>query len=260
MPAKPPVILMYHGTPSSGGDDIYALSASLFRRHLDYLMDHGWHTLTLGKLMNGGDYPERSVVITFDDGYEDNFENAFLPLLSRGMVATWFIVASAIGGASNWLKGNGRNRPLLTRGQILDMDQAGMEIGSHGYRHVSYPALSREEQQEEMVASREKLEDLLGKSVQGFAFPYGNYNEESLEALRYSGYSYACTTRSGRFNPMEDPFQVRRVTIYSGDNEKILARKLIFADNDVSWKKMTRYYLERLHGRLWRPATNPDRD
>jgi len=248
--ARSPIVLMYHGIPTGSPEDRYALRADHFLRHLDYLQKTGWHTLTMEDLVKGERIPERSVVLTFDDAYEDNFENAFQPLLERGMVATWFVVASELGGTAVWLDGKGKQRRLMSGEQIREMRNRGMEIGSHGYRHVRYSRLDPAQQLEEMATSKRILEELLEEDVKGFAFPYGDYDDSALLALGQAGYSYACTTRSGRFNPDEDLFRVRRVAIYAGDSERILARKLVFADNDVSWKKLGRYYLRRIGARM----------
>ena len=247
---RPPVVLVYHGTPPGRSADPYSLHAERFRRHIDHLADNGWRTLTMRELLSGNGNRERCVAITFDDGYDDNYEHAFRLLESRGMMATWFIVASGMGGRSDWLTGRQAERSLMSRERVCELESAGMEIGSHGWRHVPFPSLSSRQQLEEMIRSKHELEDLLGRPVEGFAFPFGQYTAESLGLLERAGYRYGCTTRSGRFNPAESPYEIRRITIFSGDDEKILARKLAFADNDVSWKKMTRYYLGRLWGRV----------
>lgn len=113
-PPKSVVLLVYHGTVlgSEATDSKYAIPAGWFQEHLDFLNGTSWKTV-LPKDCFSRDHDEsRMVVITFDDGYEDNYEGAFQPLVERGMVATWSLVSGKLGKHADWSeKANNGSRP-----------------------------------------------------------------------------------------------------------------------------------------------------
>ncbi len=244
------LVLMYHGTPRGLPFTQWSLQADLFRSHLDLVCREGWKVVTVGGLLAEPPGSEKTLAITFDDGYADNFEGAFLPLLERGLKATWFITTGSIGGHAQWDRPSDEQNRMLSMAQLVEMSAQGMEIGSHSHSHPDLSRLTPEKQRQELSRSKEILEDLLGKRVDGFAYPYGYYDHSTLEALEYTGYRWACSTKSGWYRPQENPFLIRRITIFSGDTEVTLKRKLRFADNDVSWKRMVTYYAGRLAHRL----------
>ncbi len=166
------------------------------------------------------------------------------------MKATWFITTDCIGKHAGWMGPPSEQTKMLAADQLREMSAAGMEIGSHTCSHPDLSTLSLQQQTLELSESKHLLEDLLQTSVTGFAYPYGRYNEESLTAIKAAGYHWACSTRSGRFDKEQNPLLIRRVTIFSGDTPAVLARKLTFADNDVSWKKLASYYTQRLKSKF----------
>ena len=244
------LVLMYHGTPHARPLTRWSLQADLFRNHLDLICREGWKVVTVGELFAEPPGSEKTLAITFDDGYADNFEGAFIPLLERGLKATWFITTSCIGGHAQWDRPDDEQNRMLSKTQLLEMSNQGMEIGSHSHTHPDLSRLPPEEQRHELSRSKEVLEELLGKRVDGFAYPYGRYDQSTLEALKSSGYRWACSTKSGWYRSQENPFLIRRITIFSGDTAATLKRKLRFADNDVSWRRLATYYAGRLSHRL----------
>lgn len=245
-----PIILMYHGTPTADPITNYSLQACLFQRQLAYLKKNGKHFGIASELLQDKNFPPKTVFLSFDDGYADNFENAFLPLIENGMKATWFITTDCIGKHAQWMAPPSEQTKMLSADQLREMSDAGMEIGSHTCSHPDLSQLSFKQQLDELTRSKQLLEDLLQKPVTGFAYPFGRYNEDTLKAVRAAGYEWACSTRSGWFKKEEDPLLIRRVTVFSGDTSSVLARKLSFADNDVSLKKLANYYLQRLKTKL----------
>lgn len=244
------ITLMYHGTPTASPITNYSLQASLFQRHLTYLKKNRWDFAKISDLLKDKHLPPQTATLTFDDGYADNFENAFLPLVENGMKATWFITTDCIGKYAQWMGPPSEQTKMLSADQLREMSDAGMEIGSHTCSHPDLPQLSFQQQLDELTRSKQLLEDLLQKPVTGFAYPFGRYNEDTLKALQAAGYQWACSTRSGWFKKEDNPFLIRRVTVFSGDTSSVLARKLNFADNDVSLKKLASYYLQRLKTKL----------
>jgi peptidoglycan/xylan/chitin deacetylase (PgdA/CDA1 family) len=137
------------------------------------------------------------VGLTFDDGYADFAEYA-LPVLTRhGFTATLFVVAGCLGGDNAW-DPDGPRKALLTADQLLLMANTGMEIGSHGLRHVSLPAVTNGEVIAETVTSRAILRQVSGQDVAGFCYPSGHVERWVIEAVKDAGYGYACAVHPGR--------------------------------------------------------------
>lgn len=241
---------MYHGTPTNDPSSTYSIRADRFYTHLRYLKKQSWHTVLFRELGNVSALPERSVVLTFDDGYADNYEGAFLPLAENDMKATWFITTDCIGKHADWMGSPSTQTHMLTIEQLHQMEKAGMEIGSHTRTHPDLTTLSFQQQLDEMTHSKHILESVIHGKVFSFAYPYGRYNADSIIAAKEADYQLACTVRPGWFGSEKNPLLVRRITIFANDSASTLARKLVFADNDVSWGKMASYYYKRISHRL----------
>ncbi len=241
---------MYHGTPTSNPLSKYSLRADRFNAHLRYLKKQGWNTILFRELKGVSSFPDKTVVLTFDDGYADNYEGAFLPLVQNNMKATWFITTDCIGKHAQWMGSPSVQTQMLTTGQIIEMEKAGMEIGSHTCSHPDLTTLSYQQQLDEISQSKQILETLIHGKITSFAYPYGRHTSDSIAATKAADYQLACTVHPGAFGSESNPLLVRRVTIFATDSVSTLARKLAFADNDVSWKKMTRYYYQRIKDKL----------
>ncbi|HEY4706125.1 MAG TPA: polysaccharide deacetylase family protein [Thermodesulfobacteriota bacterium] len=240
-----PVLLMYHSISSDAGR--WAVTEKSFREHIAILVSEGWTTVCVRDLKLI-DLPARAVALTFDDGYDDNFRGAFLPLAEAGMRATWFIVSGAIGKGANWDQGPGRR--MLDGKQLREMESCRMEIGSHTRSHPRLTETGAGEIEEEISGSKKDLEDVLGSPVGSFAYPYGLHDEASVAAVRAAGYTAACTTRTGWYGSEKDQLRLRRVAVFPDDSPSAFARKLVFADNRVDWPTTARYMASRVRARL----------
>lgn len=251
-----PVMLMYHAvTPGSRTPKWpWAISMQRFRSHLDFLAAEGYETPTMGELVGaarGSKWSQRTAVITFDDGYLDNLA-AFEELQKRGMRATWFIVSGSVGQAPQWPADGRPAGRLLNQAELREMHAGGMEIGSHTVNHVRLPQSSDAQLSAELANSRSALEDILGVCVDSFAYPYGAWDDRCALAVKQAGYRAACTTRTGGTLRDRDPFRLRRLTVFNVDTASVLARKLHFADNRVSWPVLAGYGVNRIRSRLGR--------
>lgn len=245
-----PLVLMYHSVVPGRDTPAWrwAVSMARFIEQLDLLQAQGWATANLTELLSARTLPDKTVVITFDDGYADTYA-AFEELAKRGMRATWFMVTRDIGQLSGWTD-EVPPQPMLSAEQLRIMHAAGMEIGSHTVSHCRLPNASAAMVAEELVRSRQELERVLNQPVTSFAYPYGQFDGAAVTAAREAGYQVACTTRPGWALRDGDPLRIRRISIFSGDALSIFARKLVFADNDVSWRHLAAYYAGRLARRL----------
>jgi len=247
-----PLMLMYHAVIPGAGTPTWtwAVSAGRFEAQLDYLAREGWRTLTMADLaVDDLHPPSRSVVITFDDGYADNL-TAVSMLAQRGMRASWFVVSGSVGKQPNWRADGRPDGRLLSAQELRDMRAAGMEIGSHTRSHRALTETASAEREVELRGARQDLEDMLGGPVLSFAYPYGKFDVGCVDAVRAAGYRAACTTRSGWALRDRDPLRMRRVSVFNHDGLAAFARKLAFADNDVSWLRLGGYALSRAKARL----------
>lgn len=250
-----PVMLMYHAVTPGKDAPVWpwAVSMQQFCDQLDFLSAEGYETPTMGELAAAPakKWPRRTAVITFDDGYADNLA-ACEELKKRGMRATWFIVSGSIGQVPRWSEDGRPAGRLLNADELRDMQANGMEIGSHTVSHVRMTGLDDAQMMQELTHSRVALEDLLGKAVVSFAYPYGDWDDRCAQAVKQAGYSAACTTRTGWALRDGDLYRLRRMSIFNVDTASTLARKLRFTRNRVSWSVLARYGLNRIRNRFGR--------
>ena len=199
-------ILMYHyirdyNDPRDKIGINLSVAPQTFARQLDHLTKQGYTTATLDDFTQHR-LKEKSVILTFDDGYASHYTDAFPALKARGMTATFYIVTNAVGT-------NGS----LTWDQIREMQGAGMQIESHGPSHRDLTTLSKEEQLNELVESKKTIEGKLGKTVQHFCYPSGRYTEDTLALVKSAGYETATTTKSGVASYTHSPYELPRLRI-----------------------------------------------
>lgn len=206
-------ILMYHylSTPPEDAD-IYRVDLSVspdsFREQLSYLRDNGYSTIDFYDLSraitNQGDLPEKPIILTFDDGYIDNYEYAFPILQEHGFIATFFIVTDFVdkgrAGYMDW--------PM-----IEEMAAAGMRMESHSRNHPDLRTLSRDGLIWEMLGSQETLAAHIGYTPRYFAYPGGTYDATSIETLDDLQFWGAVTTKGGTWHGFDDRFEWSRVRI-----------------------------------------------
>lgn len=249
--AHGPVMLMYHSvTPGAARPDWpWAVSMDAFRAQMDFLHRHGWATPTMAELLAAPhEWPGRCAVITFDDGYADNLAACDL-LQARGMRASWFIVTGTLGRAPDWSSQGRPDVRLMDGAALRRMADAGMDIGSHTVSHLRMPALDDAALARETRDSRARLEDVLGRPVTSFAYPYGAWDARCAAAVRAAGYLGACTTRTGWAQRDGDPYALRRLTIYNSDSTAGFARKLASGSNDVAWPATARRLMSMARAR-----------
>ncbi len=250
-----PVILMYHSVQLDNQQPNWpwAVSMRRFRSQIDFLAAEGWVTTTVCDLAaKPNHWKERTVVITFDDGFVDNLD-ACEELERRGMLATLFIVSGSIGRKPAWPDWPDPGRPdvcLLNGAQLRTLRDAGMEIGSHSVSHTHLTDADDHRLHTELKNSKLTLEENLEDELSSFAYPYGELDERCIAAVQQAGYDAACTTRPGWALRDNDSYSLRRLTVFNTDTVSTLARKLCFGSNDASWGQVWRYTAKRLTARI----------
>lgn len=212
-------ILMFHSvtrapiTPATRGAHV---SKEEFAQYIAYLVRHGYTGISCADLIAiwGGerDAPEKPVVLTFDDGYADLYENVYPALAVLEWRYTIFLVMNRIGKTSDWEGAAGE--PLLDWLKIREMDAAGVEFGAHSLTHPSLPKIAAKEAMWEVMGGKYALEDALQNPVHSFAYPYGHYDKAVREMVGEAGYRLAVTTQHGRVRPEDNPLELPRVSVY----------------------------------------------
>jgi peptidoglycan/xylan/chitin deacetylase (PgdA/CDA1 family) len=201
-PGRPvPAILMYHSI-SPYEDDPYDITVrpERFHQQMRWLRRAGRRGTSVGQLLDAHRRGAANglVGLSFDDGYADFTEYA-LPVLQRyGFGATMFVPAGLLGGDNAW-DPEGPRKALLSAGQLRQVAAAGIEVGSHGFRHQSLPASSDADLAREIGESRDILADVTGHEVDGFCYPYGHHDERVIDRVERAGYSYGCAVWDSEF-------------------------------------------------------------
>ena len=192
------------------------MSPAAFNEQLSYLVDADYTTLTAGAfaalLAQDAAVPPRTVVLTFDDGFEDFHRYAVPALTERSFTATVFVTTGWVqDGAGSLTRRPGR---MLSWSQAAEVAAAGMEVGAHSSQHPQLDQISGVRLRDELYTSKARLEDELGMSVPGLAYPFGYSNARVREVARAAGYSYAYAVRNAMANPASDLFRLPRLTVH----------------------------------------------
>lgn len=194
-----PLVWMYHSIASFDEDPYeVTMSPQRFEKQMRWLCRRGLRGVSMRELLRATaeGRAHRLVGLTFDDGYRDFIANAMPVLQKYGYTATVFVLAGRLGGENVWSR-PGPNKALLTADEVLEAARAGMEIGSHGLKHISLMRADCEQLRAETAHSRQTLQELLGKPVHGFCYPYGHLDARVVDAARSAGYDYACAVAAG---------------------------------------------------------------
>lgn len=248
---------MYHmiADPQSEFEERYACPPALFAKQMRFLRNKGYKHLSLddmGTLMEQGkSFPPKSVVITFDDGFLDNYENAFPVLLEYGIPATIFLVAGRIGKTNDWMDGKSRvTRKMLTWNHAGEMADHGISMGAHTINHVDLTQMSLELLDDEISGSRTMIEKMLGRKVTSFAYPYGLTSVAVRNAVEKAGFQRACSTTPGFNRIGTDSLMIRRIEVYGTDSLRKFSQKLTFGTNDDGLWFPISYYGSRITHRI----------
>jgi peptidoglycan/xylan/chitin deacetylase (PgdA/CDA1 family) len=225
-----PMVLMYHSVDHYEEDPhLVTVTPERFERQLRWLHARGLRGVGVRELLDAhADGGTRGLVgLTFDDGYAD-FATRVVPALMRfGFTATVFVVAGHIGGYNSW--DTGPPKPLMTENQLRAVADFGMEVGSHGVRHLSLTEASRQELQDELKHSRFMLEDIVQQEVKGFAYPYGNAGLREIAEVNAAGYDYACHIRPG------EPGRHALARTYVGERDRRLRLRAKVMRHELHW-------------------------
>ncbi len=228
------IVLNYHKVDNVNSS--LSVPPSEFERQMAFLAQNGYHTITPHELYmaftDNGPLPNNPVLITFDDGYDDNYTNAFPILKKYGLQATIFVITSLMD----------QNYPgYLTWGHAAEMEASGIvTIESHTVSHGSLTDLTDEQIRHELTDAKHEIEQRLGKEVEFLAYPTGAYNLHIASLVKEAGYKGAFTVRNGNMDSATNLYAIERVPIFqTSDTFASFLERLKFLPlfERIGWKK-----------------------
>jgi peptidoglycan/xylan/chitin deacetylase (PgdA/CDA1 family) len=216
-------ILVYHSVaaPHPGqtpGQRQLDVDTTAFREQMTYLAVNKFNVISLGTLTEAlagrGNVPARSVVITFDDGWLDQYTNALPILRANHYTATFFVISRQVG----------RGPKYMSLDEVKTLQREGMTIASHSRTHANLINASDAQLRDEIVGSREDLQKMLGVAPDLFAYPYGSWNRRVAAVVQEAGYRAARGYPGGAWNDATDRYALH--SVLATDDMSAFAREL----------------------------------
>jgi peptidoglycan/xylan/chitin deacetylase (PgdA/CDA1 family) len=217
-------ILGFHkiGEPPPGGwETWFYIPEETFAGYLDDLREGGWHVIGLAAFLRGlaepDSLPERTALLTFDDGYR-SIRHVALPWLRQfDFPAVLFVPTNFIGGRNDFDANSEPEEAICDWDDLRELERCGISVQSHGASHRTFSQLDPDEQETELLWSRSVLEAELGKPVAVFSFPYGDGGADPQtmgRMLGRAGYQAACLYGGGPNRlPLADPYRLTRLAM-----------------------------------------------
>ncbi len=222
-------VLMYHSIikdkSDAGKHNIYVTEENL-RKQLQYLKKNDYQTITFRDIKEGKikDFYKK-IILTFDDGYEDNYTLLFPLLKEFDFTAVIYLVTQKT--YNTWGVAEGEpKKNFLSKEQIMEMDNYGIEMGGHTRTHRSLKDIPASELVNEIKGCKEDIEKMISNKVVSFAYPFGALNDEVKQVVKESGIDYGIATKSGPIDLNEDPFQIRRINISTSTGMFVFKHKV----------------------------------
>lgn len=228
-----PVVMYHRVINKSENEGIHGtyIYENIFREHMKYLKNNNFSVITFEDLNNIGwrnrfDKNKKYIIITFDDGYVDNYELAFPILKEFNFKATIFLMGEST--YNEWdVKADGeKSFPLMSVEMIKEMQDYGIEFGAHTFNHPKLNKLSNDEIKHQIVDVKKPLEEKIGREIITFAYPYGILNDYAKKMVEEAGYTFGVATDSGSVCLSDDLYQIRRIAIFPNTNLFSFKRKV----------------------------------
>ena len=239
-----PVVMYHRVINNSENEGIYGtyIYEDIFRQHMQYLKDKNFDVITFEDLHKIGwrnrfQRNKKYIMITFDDGYVDNYNLAFPILKEFGFKATIFLMGESTYNEWDVNAGGEKKFELMDKFMIKEMQDYGIEFGAHTFNHPKLNKLSEEEIRHQIVDVKKPLEEKIEKEIITFAYPYGILNDYAKKMAREAGYTFTVSTDSGSVCLSDDLYQIRRIAIFPNTNLFSFKRKVA---GNYNFKKIKR--------------------
>jgi peptidoglycan/xylan/chitin deacetylase (PgdA/CDA1 family) len=237
-------ILTFHALDDQSS--VLSFRPGVFKRGMVKLSKHGYRSISLleaaGCLRSKKPFPDRCFIVTFDDGYESVYKEAFPVLQEHGLSATTFLTVGepeVMNTAYRLPSLNGRR--MLSWTEIREMKRWGMEFGAHTLTHPDLTCIPRKQMESEICDSKKMIEDALGTPVSSFAYPLGRYNNPVRDVV-LEHFDCACSDHLGLMTATSDLFALERVDAYYLRTDRLF---------DVMLTKYFPYYIGALRIPRW---------
>lgn len=200
-------ILMYHSICNDDPNNSLMIPTEMFAEQMEWLSENNFTAMSMDEVieaMNTGKVPKRPVLITFDDGYADNYTNAFSALKNNNLKGTFFIISDTITEEGGY---------YMSTGMLKEMKEAGMEIENHTANHLELNNLSREDAIDSIKRGQEFLRSVIGANGNYLCYPVGRYSDETIEIQKELGIKAALTTQGGISSISDGRYELKRVRI-----------------------------------------------
>lgn len=196
-----PILMYHHVKNHKESDDEVEKGLSVeidnFSEEMQYLYDEGYDSISLGELFNASD--KKTVVLTFDDGYKDVYENAYPIMKEYNLTGTVFVITDFVG-----------NDGYMSWSDLKKLSDAGWKIESHTESHPNLTNISAEDAWQQIYNSKIEVEANIGDIVTFFSYPAGKYNDEVVDLVKKAGYSGAISTDQGIENNINKMYNLKR--------------------------------------------------
>jgi peptidoglycan/xylan/chitin deacetylase (PgdA/CDA1 family) len=215
---------MYHHLQDldSGATELlqtWAVAPSNFDAQMNLVEQHGFHAITMaqlvGHLRDGKPLPSRPIVISFDDGWAEQYTVAFQILKKHHLIGSFFVYTRPLDHAQ-----------YMSWTQLQEMSVAGMDIEAHTLTHPHLRELAPDEAMREISESKKALEARLGKPVVAFSYPFGEYNASIVDMLKRAGFASAVTLAAGFNQRADELFTLHRIRVSYRDTLDEFAKRL----------------------------------
>lgn len=205
---------MYHSISEHKGEkwDKWRVKPKDFKKQMFWLKKNGFKTYFVSELCELEEIPNKAVCITFDDGFKDNFLNAFDILKENNFKATIYLVPNQT--ENYWDEKYSKFvSKILNNEEILSMAKSGLiEFGSHTLNHVNLGNVSKEKAKFEIENSKKEVENLTKFECKSFAYPYGKFDDELKSIVQGLGYNSAVVVKRGLYDK-NNKFSINRIGI-----------------------------------------------
>lgn len=213
-------VLNYHQI-NDRDENALTVHTDQFEAQMKFLVDNGYHAITPAEMLdafeNGSELPSKPVIITFDDGYIDNYRNAYPVLEKYNLKATIFLISDYVSTYPNY----------LTWADVAEMQESGIiDFESHTLSHAELDKITSAEAWQQLSGSKKALEWHLNKPINFIAYPCGSYDEELERLTKKAGYRAAFTVNYGLSDPDENHFILDRVPIFGSNSHTMLRFKM----------------------------------
>jgi peptidoglycan/xylan/chitin deacetylase (PgdA/CDA1 family) len=217
-------ILMYHHLAdlpkqASELDLTWTVAPKNFEQQMNLLAERGYHTISMAQLVaylkKSQPLPTKPIVISFDDGWAQQYAAAFPILKKNSMIGTFFVYTNALDKSQ-----------FMTWKQVEEMSAAGMDIQSHTLTHPHLRQLAPEAAAKEIGDSKMALEKRLGKPVTAFDYPFGEYNTAVIDLVKKAGYESAVTIADGTKQRGDELYTLHRSRVTYTDTLQVFGSRM----------------------------------